>query len=148
LKFFFDENISQHLVRALRCLEGNAGVTLDHLLDKYQPERRPVADTTFIPEMTKEGYVIITADHAQKKTRGKHAVESAAYRDSDAIAFWLPKRFVNPGKKSHDIAPSYRFTQASLLFGWWLGIKQTAERANPRDLFDVQLNGKIVPRRP
>lgn len=146
MKFFFDENISQHLVVALRCLEKASGVVLDHVFDKYPPDQRPVKDTTFIPEMTKEGYVIITADHQQKKTRGKHAVESAAYRDANAIAFWLPKVFVNPGKKSVELRSSYRFTQASMLFGWWLEIKRTAEKAKPRDLYDVSPKGKIVVR--
>ena len=96
--------------------------------------------------MTAEGYIIITADHAQKKTRGKHAVESAAYRDSGAVAFWLPKRFVQPGKKSDDRVTSYKFTQASMLFEWWLEIKHVAERAKRCELFDVEANGKIVKR--
>jgi hypothetical protein len=96
--------------------------------------------------MAAEGYVIVTADHAQKKTRGKHAVESAAYRDHKAIAFWLPKRFVQPGKKSDNRTASYKFTQASMLFGWWLEIKHIAERAKPCELFDVEANGKIIKR--
>ena len=146
MKVFFDENISHHLVNALRCLEGGSGIVLDHVFDKYGSAQRPVKDTTFIPEMTGEGYIIITADHQQKKTVGKHAVESAAYREAKAIAFWLPKRFVNPGKKSDELKSSYRFAQASMLFGWWLEIKRCAEKARPCDLYDVQPNGKIIRR--
>lgn len=146
MKFFFDENVSQHIVRALRCLENHSGVVLDHVFDKYGPDQRPVYDTTFIPEMTKEGYIIITVDHAQKRTKGKHAVEAAAYRESKSIAFWLPKQFASPGKKSDGRSPVYKFTQASLLFRWWLDIKREADRAHPLDLFDIEFNGKIMKR--
>lgn len=117
-----------------------------HTFDKYPVERRPVADTTYIPEMAAEGYVIITADHAQKAIRGKKAAESQAYRDANAIAFWLPKHFVNPGKKCDEPGEDYKFLQAAKLFEWWPRIKWKAGRASPGELFDLDDKGKIIDR--
>ncbi len=96
--------------------------------------------------MTAEGYIIITADHAQKKNRGKHAAESQAYRDSGAIAFWLPKTYVNPRKKSVNLEREYKFEQAAMLFRWWPEIKRVAGKATKGNLFDMDDRGRITPR--
>lgn len=117
-----------------------------HVFDIYPKEQWPVKDTVFIPDVTARGYIIITVDHAQKKTRGKHAAESQAYIDAGAIVFWLPRSFVNPGKKSDEPGASYRFRQASLLFEWWPRIKWCAGTAKAGDLFDLDDRGKIRPR--
>uniref|UniRef100_E6Q7N7 VapC45 PIN like domain-containing protein n=1 Tax=mine drainage metagenome TaxID=410659 RepID=E6Q7N7_9ZZZZ len=152
MKFFFDENISYRIVEALRCLENHNRPDvadehkLDHTIHKYPGHQGPVLDTEFIPEMTAEGYIIITADHSQKKNRGKHAAESQAYRDSGAIAFWVPKTYANPRKKSDEPGKEYKFEQAAMLFRWWPAIKRAAGSANPRDLFDIDDRGRITRR--
>ncbi len=115
-----------------------------HTKHKYKDHRGPVLDPEFIPEMTAEGYIIITADHAQKKNRGKHAAEAQAYRNSGAIAFWLPKTYVAPGKKSDEQSSEYKFEQAAKLFKWWPAIKRAAGTARPRDLFDIDDRGRIT----
>lgn len=141
MKFFFDENISHVIAKALSCLERDDKpdfadkVYIRHLFDEYDESKRPVADETWIPEMTKIGFVIITVDHAQKRNRGKHAAEAQAYRDNNAIAFWLPRSFVSASGKQ-------KWEQASRLFKWWPAIVDAATSANPGDLFDIDDKGE------
>lgn len=122
---------------------------MHHRFDVYpNPPHSLIADTKFIPEVTAQNYIIVTVDYKQRRTTGKHAIESQLYRDHKATAFWLPKTFVNPGKKSDGAPPvEYRFQQAHLLFKWWPAIRRQAQTAKPSELFDVLDNGKIK-RRP
>lgn len=151
MKFFFDEHISPRIVEALRCLEprmrpdGASTHDLVHLREKYNG-RGGVPDTDFIPEVAGEGFIIITADQAQKKNKGKHAAESRAYRTSGAIAFWLPRIYANPRKKSDEPGKEYRFEQAAFIFKSWPAIKRAAETARPMDLFDIDDRGRVAQR--
>jgi hypothetical protein len=121
----------------------NPNLDLQHLFDRYPPGARPVADVTFIADVTPEDYVIITGDWEQKTTRGKKAAELAEYRKQKAIGFWLPKSFSGNRKRS-DAPRDMRFEQAAHLIQWWPNIKWHAQTASPSDLFDVKENGKIV----
>lgn len=141
MKFFFDENISHVLAKALSCLERDdkpdfpEKIYIKHTFDIYPEDQRPVDDDRWIPEVTKAGFVIVTVDHAQKKNRGKHEAESRAYREHSAIAFWLPKTFVSASGKQ-------KWEQASRLFKWWPAIVERAQRASPGELFDVNEKGQ------
>lgn len=117
---------------------------IKHTFDKYDKSMQPVPDTRYIPEMTNEGYVLITGDWAQRNNRGKNEAISRLYREHNAIGFWLPKSFSGLRKKSaapldHD----FKFKQAAFLLGWWPKVKYVAATAKPKDLFDVLESGKI-----
>jgi hypothetical protein len=81
------------------------------------------------------GFVIVTVDHAQKKNRGKRAAKSKAYRDNNAIAFWLPRSFLSA------LGPQ-KWEQASKLFKWWPAIVSEATKASAGQLFDVSEKGE------
>ena len=128
------------IVKALRCLEYDHKPDfgekhrIDHLFDLYPEEQRPVKDTTWIPAVASDDYKIITVDHAQKKSRGKHAAESEAYRSYSAVAFWLPRSFVSQ-------SGGQKWEQASKIFLWWPKIVNVASSAQSGELFDLDEKG-------
>ncbi|HUZ49265.1 MAG TPA: hypothetical protein VMW12_05920 [Candidatus Dormibacteraeota bacterium] len=148
MKFFFDTCISEILVKALGFFEYAdkpdfaAKIEILHLKTRY-PESKD--DKEWIAEVAEENYIIITGDWAQKKSRGKHEAESRAYRECNAIAFWLPRSFVSMQVQG---SGRVKFAQASLLFKWWPDIKETAKRAVPGNLFDINDKGAISLRLP
>jgi hypothetical protein len=97
----------------------------------------------YIPEMTQEGYTIITGDWAQRTTRGKKSKERELYIEHRSIAFWLPKSFSGLQKKSKapDLATKWR--QASFLMKAWPNIVYKAATAQPGYLFDVLENCSV-----
>jgi hypothetical protein len=137
LKFFFDNCVSRLIVQAIAVIEKigpDSEMQLEHLLDRWPGG---ADDVDWIPIIAGERQIIITTDHAQRKTRGKHGEEAKALKESGAIAFYLPKGYVN----------ARRWDQVWKFFKWWPAIKEKAASASPGDVLDVRDNGSIETRK-
>lgn len=130
MSFFFDNCVSERITRAIEIFEQGSEIKVEHLKDRFGEDAK---DVDWIPIVAVERSIIITADHAQRKTRGKTEAEAVALQKSGAIAFYLPKTFVH----------SSRWEQAWKFFKWWPPIKAKAAKAKPGDIFDVRENGSI-----
>jgi hypothetical protein len=128
LKFFFDHCVCKRFPQALRAFDIDA----EHLLERY-PSGDP-GDKVWIPEVCKAGFIIITADSAQVKTRGKTIVECRLYQAHKGIAFFFPRGFPQ--------MPLW--PQTAAFFRAWVNIADGAANAKPRDLFDVSSTGSVA----
>ncbi len=119
MKFFFDNCVSQRIVKAIACIEnlperptnGSAELELEHLLERWPGG---ADDIDWIPLIAKEQQTIITTDHAQRKTRGRTQAEAKALREYGAIGFYLPKLF----------SGATRWDQVWKFFKYWPVIKE------------------------
>ena len=128
MKFFFDNNISIRLVRALRELLSDRHV-IQHLRDRFRPN---TSDIEWIEELAREsGWIIVSGDLRITRNR----LESEALRHSRLTAFFLAKGWMNRPP----------LEQAWRLIRWWPGLLEEARHANPGTGFRVPLRpaGKL-----
>lgn len=108
--YFFDNNVSHHLVEAMRLF----GEPVFHMRDLY-PGGDP-GDTVWIAETARLGYVVITYDRGIKRK----PQECALFREHGAAGF-----FLMGGHKAS------RWDQVEQLVRQWRHIKSTA-KGTPR----------------
>lgn len=121
--YFFDNCISPHLARAMKCI----GANVTHLQEEgFQPH---TLDVEWIPVVAAKGWVVVTSD--LRILSREH--ERAALRAAGSVAFFLPNS--TPRKP--------RWDQAAFLTKCWPGIVASGEYARPGDCFEVQENGKV-----
>jgi hypothetical protein len=129
LKYFLDACISNHFASSLR----EFGEDVEHLNERY---KKDPGDKIWIPEICKEGRIIITCDLAQTKVRGKTAVECRLYQRHRGIAYFLPRSF----------SGWLIWRQAAVFFRCWEAIVTESAAAKRGELFDVSDTGKIAPK--
>jgi hypothetical protein len=143
VKFFFDHCVSERIVRAIACIEKlpddpqlrlGIDLQLEHATERWP---NGADDVDWIPIIARENQIIITTDHAQRKTRGKTQAEAVALMNYGAMGFYLSKGYVKSG----------RWDQVWQFFKYWPLIKEKARKANPGDVFDVAQNGNIDKKR-
>jgi hypothetical protein len=83
MKFFFDNNLSPRLSRALNELEGQHGHDVIHLKEKFDQK---TADEEWITKLGSEGgWVVVTSDY--RITKNPHEV--LAWQESGLTVFFL-----------------------------------------------------------
>jgi hypothetical protein len=113
VKFFFDNNMSPHLARAVRELckvEADVNEVL-HLRDRFPPN---IKDEEWIAALAKEGgWVIISQDGLRKND-----LERAALRNCGLVVFALQRQWA---QKAH-------WDKAQNLVRWWPAIMAQSKR--------------------
>ncbi len=122
--FFFDNNVSRHIVDALKCL----GVEATHLQEHFPADTE---DTVWIPHLRKHGWILITADSKMRK----RPAEAIALREENVVAVFLMKEY--PSKP--------KFEQASWIFKHWPAVEKEATHASPGTVLYCNHQGRIEP---
>ncbi|MCZ7862860.1 hypothetical protein O9X98_15910 [Agrobacterium salinitolerans] len=108
MKIKFDENISPHIVNAIRCLETDKSIIIQSVLEDYGAG---VSDPDWMFKFRDEGGIgMISGDHRILQD----PVNLVAYSESGLVSIWPDAGW--PVLK--------RFGQASLLARWWPCIKE------------------------
>lgn len=122
MRFFFDNNLSPKIVKALQALQPD--VQLSHLRDKFSPD---TLDDVWIQALAAEGqWIIISGDVRIAKNSALRRV----WLESDLVTFFLAS-----GWMSLTIWDS-----AWRLIKWWPRIIDTAENFRPPASFLVSVN--------
>lgn len=113
MKFFFDNNLSPHLAKALDALSEPQGIRVLHLKEKFVAN---TPDHQWISTLASEGeWAILSHDRF-----AKNSLEKEALRKSGLVTFILAK-----GWASLD-----GWHKAHLLVRWWPVVLQQAELVN------------------
>ena len=120
MNFFFDNNLSPYLARAIGALSEPDGIQVIHLRDKFAPS---TPDIIWLAELAKEGgWAIISQD---RLTRNQ--LEKEALRRSGLVAFILAK-----GSSS-----LREWDKAWRIVRWWPRILEQAELIAGGAAFEV-----------
>jgi hypothetical protein len=129
LTFFVDVCLSPNFAGSLRLF----GEDIIYLTDLYRPDTK---DRVWIPRVCKDGFIVLTADKAQIKVRGKTHVECALYQRHKGRAFFFPNGF-----------SEWRIMrQIPCFFRAWPNIANEAENMPKGSFFDALENGNIKPK--
>lgn len=129
MKFFFDNQLSPHLARAIGALADADGDEVAHLRERFSPDTK---DVVWIPALAHEqGWIVITADLNIVRTRAERPV----WKSSGLVGFFLKKGWMS-------LTP---WDQAWRLVKWWPVIVEQARLAAPGSTYAVQVNptGKL-----
>ena len=122
MNFFFDNNLSQHLAKAMDILEQEGRVI--HLQDEFQPDAK---DEDWLEFVGKNRMILITRDKKIKR----RAAELRALKNYKVGAFILGGQ--NPGI----------WQIVKQIINNWLRIKDLASKTRVPFIFKVPLRGKI-----
>jgi len=128
MKCLFDNNLSPKLAKTLDYLEGNEGVSVEHIKDKFSPA---TPDVEWITKLAQEGnWFVITQDSQIKK----RPHERKAWQESNIPIVFLQKTWIN-----HDFWEiSWR------LIRHWPKLKESINRNKKAKSFELSVNGKIT----
>lgn len=126
MRFFFDNNLSPHLAKALDILESNGNGVVVHLKEIFQEN---VEDRVWLEHIGKEKMILITKD---RKIYRRHS-ELIVLKNFGVGAFFIIG-------KNLDI-----WAQIKLLINHWLEIKHLANSTKRPFAFKVRSRGKIEP---
>jgi len=122
MNFFFDNNLSQHLAKAMDILEQEGKVI--HLTEKFRPDAK---DEDWLEYVGKNRMILITRDKKIKR----RAAELRALKNYKVGAFILGGQ--NPGI----------WQIIKQIINNWLRIKDLASETITPFIFKVPLKGKI-----
>ena len=125
MTYFIDADISIRFAEALRVFH----VDVDHLFHRFKANAR---DSIWLPEICKEGRIIISCDKSQTKYKGKTAIELGILKRRRGRAFYLEAGFSQWGI----------WKQASCFFRCWETIDQIAPSMKPGDIYYLSESGK------
>lgn len=128
MNYFFDNNLSPHLAKAVAALCAPEGHRVIHKLEKFSPN---TPDIDWVRTLVEEGnWVIISHDRFSKTP-----LEKEALRSSGLISFILKKGWKD--KKAWD--------QAWRIIRWWPHIMNQSELVSS-GVFEVPFKGtKLQP---
>lgn len=120
MRFFFDNNLSPHLAKALAALCRPEGVAVEHLRHRFP---KNITDVEWIDRLAKEGeWSVITQDRLIR-----NPLEKEAFRQSGLTAFVLTRAWA-----------SHRYWEkAARLVRWWPRIMEQAELIEGGAAFEV-----------
>lgn len=120
MRFFFDNNLSPHLAKALDALCAPEGVAVEHLRQKFPED---ISDVEWIERLAKESeWAVITQDRLMR-----NRLEKEAFRRSGLTAFDLTKAWA-----------SHRYWEkAAQLVRWWPRIMEQAGLVEGGAAFEV-----------
>jgi hypothetical protein len=120
--YFFDNTFPPQLAKIVAIL----GVDAVHLQDEFPPN---TLDVTWIPEIGRRGWVVITADRGISKK----PAERKALEEANVISVFMAKGFTTKPI----------FELVSLFVKWWPDIDRSVQRVKPGTSLQVNPNGKI-----
>ena len=128
MKCLFDNNMPPKLAKTLNFLEGDDGITVEHLKDKFPPD---TPDIEWIKKLTKEGaWFVITQDNQIRK----RAHERKAWQESLIPIVFLQKSWIN-----HDL-----WEMAWRLIKYWPNLKESIHRSRKNESLLLAINGKLT----
>ncbi|MCL1931860.1 MAG: DUF5615 family PIN-like protein [Treponema sp.] len=128
MKCLFDNNMPPKLAKTLSFLEGDDGITVEHLKDKFPPD---TTDIEWIRKLAKEGsWFVITQDNQIRK----RSHERKAWQESHIPIIFLQKSWIN-----HDL-----WEMAWRLIKYWPHLKENIKRNRKNESLLLTINGKIT----
>jgi len=128
MKCLFDNNMPPKLAKTLKFLEGNDGIVVDHLNEKFLPN---TPDIEWITKLAKEGdWFVITKDNQIRKRSN----EKKAWQESHIPIVFLTKSWMN-----------YDFWEIAWRFiKHWPKLKEKIINNRKIESFELALNGNIT----
>jgi hypothetical protein len=123
MKFFFDNDVSSKLARAMKCLEGEDSVV--HLTERYAQD---TPDEEWLEDDGKEEMVLISRDRMIRKRAG----EFLALRRHKVGAFFLTGKGVG------------KWGEVRQVINAWENIKDLATRTRTPYVYQVSRHSKIT----
>ena len=128
MKCLFDNNMPPKLAKTLNFLEGDEGVTVEHLKDKFPPN---TSDIEWLSTLAKEGeWFVITQDNQIRK----NSLEKKAWKESKIPIIFLQKSWVNQSL----------WDMAWRLIKYWPVLKEKITYNRKVESFHLSINGKII----
>ena len=128
MKCFFDNNMPIKLAQTLNLLEGNKGISVAHLREKF-PADTP--DIVWIQKLREEkDWFIITKDNQIRKRQHERKV----WQESHIPIVFLQKAWMN--------RTFWEMTWR--LIKYWPELKKNIEQYNTVENFELSIQGKIV----
>ena len=122
MKFFFDNNLSPHLARAVGAASLRDDVDVRHLRDKFLPN---ISDSEWLGDLSREGgWTIISGDRRVLS----HPEERAAWRQAGLTTFFLSQKAWHTNTYWEIV---WRF------FRWWPVVVDQADRVQAGAAFEV-----------
>jgi hypothetical protein len=116
------------LARTINYLEGDDGITVEHLKDKFPAD---ISDIDWIKKLTNEGgWFVITRDNQIRK----RTHERKAWQESHIPIVFLQRSWI-----SHDL-----WEMAWRLIKYWPALKECVNRNRKSESFLLAINGKIT----
>jgi len=127
MKCLFDNNMPSKLAKTLRFLEGDDGIVVEHIKDKFRPD---TPDIEWIEKLSKEGdWFVITQDNQIRK----RVHERKAWQESHIPIVFLNKSWINFNL----------WDTAWRLIKYWPDLKKTLLINKKMESFQLAINGKI-----
>ena len=127
MKCLFDNNLPSKLAKTLNYLEGDEGIRVEHISEKFSAD---TSDIIWIDKLKKEtGWFVITKDTQIRKK--PH--ERKAWQDSHIPVVFLPKNWLN-----HDF-----WEIAWRLIRYWPKLKDVITANKKSVSIELSINGKI-----
>ena len=128
MKCLFDNNLSSKLSRTLNYLEGDKGIIVEHIREKFSAD---TPDIDWIRQLEKEGdWFIITKDNQIRKKPHERKV----WKESHIPIVFLQKTWMN-----HEF-----WEIAWRLIRYWPKLKQTITNNRKVESFELTVKGKIT----
>jgi len=128
MKCLFDNNMPPKLAKTLSFLEGDDGITVEHLKEKFPPD---TPDVEWIEKLSKEGeWFIITRDNQIRKK--SHEIK--AWQESHIPIVFLQKSWINRNL----------WEMAWRLIKYWPELKESVNRNRKNESFQLTINGTIT----
>jgi len=127
MKCLFDNNLSPKLAKTLNYLEGEDGVLVEHIKEKFLPD---TPDIEWIKKLSKEGdWFVITQDNQIRK----RTQERKAWQESNIPVVFLQKSWV----KLNFWEISWRMIKC------WPKLKERIKHNRKRESFQLTINGNV-----
>jgi hypothetical protein len=128
MKCLFDNNMPPKLAKTLNYLEGDDGITIEHLKEKFPPN---TPDIEWITKLSKEGkWFIITQDNQIRKK----SPEKKAWQESHIPIIFLQKSWINLNL----------WEMAWRLIKYWPELKESINLNRKNESFQLTINGKLT----
>ena len=127
MKCLFDTHLPPKLAKTLSFLEGDDGVIVKHLNEKFPPN---TPDIEWIKKLTKEGgWFVITKDNQIRKRPHERKV----WQESNIPIVFLPRSWIDFDFWSI----AWRFIR------YWPSLKESISRCRKNESLELSINGKI-----
>ena len=129
MKCLFDNNLSPKLAKTLSYLEGNDGIVVEHIKEKFSSD---TLDIEWINKLAKEGDWFVITEDTQIRKNTQH--ERKAWQESHIPIVFLPKSWV----KHNFWEIAWRFIR------YWPYLKESICHNHKTKSFELTINGKIT----
>ncbi|MCL2442515.1 MAG: hypothetical protein FWD13_03520 [Treponema sp.] len=124
----FDNNMSPKLAKTLNYLEGDDGIIVEHLNEKFPSN---ISDVEWIKTLSKEGnWFVITQDNKIRKRNHERII----WQEARIPIIFLQKSWV----KQNFWETAWRMIKC------WPKLKESISRNRKKESFELTINGKII----